>query len=118
MFAAIGKSRIDEKKLYGPSNTYTGVTTGVTAGITYSGYTIDNLYYQDYDDGITTITGSTTNFSTAGLVNGDAVTSVTLTPDANGAKAYCLGHDWFDEDNPCPYPVYRVSDGSLVERED
>ena len=39
-------------------------------------------------------------------------------PDANGAKAYCLGHDWFDEDNPCPYPVYRVSDGSLVERED
>ena len=69
MFAAIGKSRIDEKKLYGPSNTYTGVTTGVTAGITYSGYTIDNLYYQDYDDGITTITGSTTDFTKEEVFN-------------------------------------------------
>lgn len=31
-----------------------------------------------------------------------------------GIKAYCLGHDWFD-DRKAPYPVYRVSDDSLVE---
>ena len=28
-------------------------------------------------------------------------------------KAYCLGHDWFD-DGKAPYPVYRVSDDSIV----
>lgn len=30
------------------------------------------------------------------------------------AKAYCFGHDWFDE-GKAPYPVYRVSDDTLVE---
>lgn len=35
-------------------------------------------------------------------------------PCDKGAKAYCFGHDWF-EDGKAPYPVYRVSDGSLVE---
>ena len=34
--------------------------------------------------------------------------------DTDGPKAYCFGADWFDSYNPCPYPVYRVSDGSLV----
>ena len=29
-------------------------------------------------------------------------------------KAYCLGHDWFDSDSPCPYPVYSVKTGELV----
>lgn len=30
-------------------------------------------------------------------------------------KTYCLGWDWFDEDNPCPYPaIYRVDDDSWV----
>lgn len=29
-------------------------------------------------------------------------------------KTFCLGHEWF-EDGIAPYPVYRVSDGSLVE---
>ena len=35
--------------------------------------------------------------------------------DANesGLKGYCFGHDWF-EDGVAPYPVYRVSDDSLV----
>ena len=61
-FAAIGRSRIDEKKLYG-GTTYSGVTTGTTSGMSYSAYTIDNLYYQDYDDGTTTITGSTSSFN-------------------------------------------------------
>lgn len=31
----------------------------------------------------------------------------------DGPKVYCLGKDWFT-DEKCPYPVYRVSDGSLV----
>ncbi len=31
----------------------------------------------------------------------------------NGIKAYCLGHDWFDEDI-APYPVFRVEDDRQV----
>jgi len=31
----------------------------------------------------------------------------------HGAKAYCFGHDWF-EDNVAPYPVYSVATGELV----
>jgi len=34
-------------------------------------------------------------------------------PIDNGVKTYCFGHDWFEGDW-APYPVYRVSDGSLV----
>lgn len=30
-------------------------------------------------------------------------------------KCYCLGHEWFDEDNPAPYAVYSVATGELVE---
>lgn len=33
-----------------------------------------------------------------------------------GAKAYCFGHDWFD-DGKAPYAVYRVDDGSEVRAE-
>ncbi len=33
-----------------------------------------------------------------------------------GVKAYALGHDWF-EGGVAPYPVYKVSDGSVVEPE-
>ncbi len=35
-------------------------------------------------------------------------------PCGDGEKAYCFGHDWF-EDDKAPYPVYRVSDNSLIE---
>lgn len=35
------------------------------------------------------------------------------TPCETGPKTYCLGHDWFD-DGKAPYPVYRVSDDSIV----
>jgi len=35
---------------------------------------------------------------------------------AGGPKTYCLGHDWF-ESGVAPYPVYRVSDDTLVEPE-
>jgi hypothetical protein len=32
----------------------------------------------------------------------------------DGIKAYCFGHDWF-EDGKAPYKVYRVSDDKLME---
>jgi len=67
-YAAIGKSKISELKLYG-TNTYSGVTTGVTNGVSYSAYTIDNLYYQDFADGITTITGTTSGFTKEEVIN-------------------------------------------------
>lgn len=67
-YAAMGRSRIDEKKLYG-SNTYSGITTGTTSGIVYSAYTIDNLYYQDFADGVTTITGATSGFTKEEVFN-------------------------------------------------
>ena len=31
-----------------------------------------------------------------------------------GVQSYCLGVDWYDRDNPCPYVVYRVSDNAVV----
>lgn len=34
-------------------------------------------------------------------------------PDPDGPKTYCLGHDWF-ETGVAPYPVYRVTDDSVV----
>ena len=36
------------------------------------------------------------------------------TPIEDGIKAYCLGADWFDEYNSCPYPIYSVTDDSLI----
>lgn len=33
--------------------------------------------------------------------------------DKSGPRCYCLGHDWFDK-GKAPYPVFRVSDGTLV----
>lgn len=36
--------------------------------------------------------------------------------DEGGPKAYCLGHEWF-EDGVAPYTVYRVSDNTVVEPE-
>ena len=32
----------------------------------------------------------------------------------DGVKAYCFGHDWFD-DSKAPYPVYNVKTGKLSE---
>lgn len=57
-FLAVGKSRLDEFKLYGSSYDYSGIT--ITAD--YTGYTIDNLHYMDYPDGYTYITGNTLDF--------------------------------------------------------
>lgn len=35
-------------------------------------------------------------------------------PCPDGARAYCFGPDWFDDDSPCPYPVYSVETGALI----
>ena len=38
-------------------------------------------------------------------------------PDPDGIKAYCFGPDWYQDDNGdeyVPFPIYRVSDDSLV----
>lgn len=35
-------------------------------------------------------------------------------PYDDGPKTYCFAADWFDDDSPCPYPVYRVDTGELV----
>jgi hypothetical protein len=67
-YASIGKSRINEKKLYG-GNTYTGVTTGITNNLIYSAYTIDDLSYRDFEDGTTTITGATSGFTKEEVIN-------------------------------------------------
>lgn len=36
-----------------------------------------------------------------------------MSPDDDGEKAYCFGHDWF-EDGKAPYPVYSVATGALI----
>lgn len=56
---SVGSSRIDELKKYGNSNEYSGITTGETIEHEiYSAYTIDGLYYVDFNDGMTYITGT------------------------------------------------------------
>lgn len=44
---------------------------------------------------------------------GAAYLASPLSEEEGGLKAYCLGPEWYTDGKP-PYPVYRVSDGSLV----
>jgi hypothetical protein len=67
-FMGIGQSRIEELRKYGQT-TFNGVTTGTTDGTSWSGYTLDNLYYRDFSDGYTMITGSTSSFTKEEVVN-------------------------------------------------
>ena len=67
-FMGIGKSRIEELRKYGQT-TFDGVTTGTTDNTTWSGYTLDNLYYRDFSDGYTMITGSTSTFTKEEVIN-------------------------------------------------
>ena len=67
-FMGIGKSRIEELRKY-VQTTFNGVTTGTTDGSSWSGYTLDNLYYRDFNDGYTMITGSTSSFTKEEVVN-------------------------------------------------
>lgn len=67
-YLAIGKSRVDEFKLYG-SNQYSGITTGTDTIGNYTAYTIDNLHYKDYSDGYTMITGTTSDYTKEEVFN-------------------------------------------------
>lgn len=67
-YAAIGGSRIIEKKLYGV-NQYSGVTIVNTSNNIYSGYTIDGIEYRDYSDGYTMIIGTTSGYSKEEVFN-------------------------------------------------
>jgi hypothetical protein len=57
-FMAMGKSRLGEFRQYGT----TSFSTEVEIQPTYTGYTINGLYYMDYPDGYTKITGSVPNY--------------------------------------------------------
>lgn len=69
-FALLGASRIGELRNYGETSVI-GVNTGSLDdnGYQISGYTIDGMYYMDYIDGITVITGSTTGFTKEEVFN-------------------------------------------------
>ena len=67
-FMGIGKSRIEELRQYGQT-TFSGVTTGTTENVTWSGYTIDGLYYRDFEDGYTMISGTTNNYTKEEVIN-------------------------------------------------
>lgn len=67
-FMGIGQSRIEELRKYG-QDTYSGVTTGTTENVNWSGYTIDGLYYRDFQDGYTMISGSTSSFTKEEVIN-------------------------------------------------
>lgn len=67
-FMGIGKSRLEELRKYGQT-TFEGVTIGTDNVGSYTGYTIDELSYKDYNDGYTMITGSTENFTKEEVIN-------------------------------------------------
>lgn len=59
-FLATGRSRLEEFKTYGSSNQY---TSDIDITTEYTGYTIDGLYYMDYSEGYTYISGWTGNYT-------------------------------------------------------
>jgi len=61
-FVAIGTSRLSELKQYGSNNYTQELISGSLDDLTWTGYTIDSLTYQDFSDGTTQITGTTPNF--------------------------------------------------------
>lgn len=67
-FMGIGQSRIEELRKYGQDD-FIGVTTGMTDNTTWLGYTIDGLYYRDFPDGYTMISGSTSDFTKEEVIN-------------------------------------------------
>ena len=61
-FVAIGTSRLSELKQYGSNNYTQELTPGTFEDLTWTGYTIGNLTYQDFSDGTTQMTGTTPTF--------------------------------------------------------
>lgn len=37
-----------------------------------------------------------------------------LNPCDDGVQSYCFGPDWFDEEQPCPYPVWKCGTDELI----
>lgn len=37
-----------------------------------------------------------------------------LNPVEDGVKSYCFGQDWFDDEQPCPYPIWRCDTDDQV----
>jgi hypothetical protein len=67
-YMAIGGSRIGEFRQYG-TTVFTGLTSGSFSGSLFTGYTIDNLSYRDFEDGYTMITGTTSAFTKEEVFN-------------------------------------------------
>jgi len=69
-YVGVGGSRLDELKKYGEEE-YDGITLGEDDIGSFTGYTFEytndqnsmTLYYQDYNNGVTMITGSTVGFA-------------------------------------------------------
>ena len=61
-FVAIGSSRLSELKKYGSTEYNQELTFGTFEDLTWTGYTIGFLDYQDFSDGVTQMTGTTPNF--------------------------------------------------------
>ena len=57
---------IDEVRKYGSVNAYSGLT--ITSN--YTGYSINSLYYMDYEDGYTHITGTTASYQNEEVYQG------------------------------------------------
>ena len=73
-YAAIGGSKIGELRKYGETTLSTSsYTTGTYSGSLYSGYTLPSdsgsLYYMDFADGYTMITGTTSAFTKEEVFN-------------------------------------------------
>lgn len=72
-FIAAGKSRLNEFKVYGNSNSFVSgftLTYGHNEELgNFTGYTIDGLSYFDYDNGYTHITGTTSGTTQFPYVN-------------------------------------------------
>ena len=60
-YNAIGLSKLSEYKKYG-GNGYT-ISHDVDTGTNTTGYTIDDVYYVDYPEGYTVLTGNTVGFT-------------------------------------------------------
>jgi hypothetical protein len=80
-FAGIGPSRVDELKLYGSGNSYSGLTySGMTIDgeyYLYTGYTLDCLEYKDMSDGVTYISGDIQFLYSSGCTSDYAIETIT-----------------------------------------
>ena len=79
-YIGIGGSRLSELKKYGGTGFTQTLTSGSISGTTWTGYTFTysglsnpskttTVYYRDYSDGVTLITGNTTGFTKEEVIN-------------------------------------------------